>query len=94
MQVERIISQYNDIRSSHRFSMGLDIVSDRLCILLNICMFAQHTLIRDRVWPNFCQHLDVEGEPDPDIYEKRFYAAKFFLEITTICRLLLTVLVH
>jgi len=35
MQVERIISHYNNIRSPHRLSMTLDTVNDRLIISLN-----------------------------------------------------------
>lgn len=54
-----------------------------------------HILIRVQAWLNFCQQSTPrhEGEPDPDIYETRFYAPKFFLEIATFYRLLLAVLV-
>ena len=78
MQVERVISHYNNFRSFDRLSTNLDTVNHRLIICLNGCGTAYFD-----PRPCVAKFLSTErrlGMPDPETYEKRFYVQKFFRE--------------
>ena len=76
MQLERVISHYNKLRTADRLSMTPETVNDRLKVSLNgigIASFDPR--------PCVAKFLSAErraGAPDPETYCKRFYVKTFF----------------
>jgi len=77
MQVERVVSHYNNLRTSHRLSLSLDTVNP--CLMISISGVGT---VQFDPRPCVAKFLTVrvrrEGHSDPDIYTSCFTVASFF----------------
>ena len=77
MQVERVVSSYNIVKSDHRDGTKLATINKRLNIALNGCGTAYFN-----PRPSVIKFLQIknrrERKPEAELYKERFYMKSFF----------------
>jgi hypothetical protein len=81
MTTERVVSNYNNIKSIHRMAMSNDTINDRLAIALNGVGTANFDP-RESVARFLLMKERREKKPSSEIFKQREFARKFFRENT------------